>query len=87
MKNTPIPNYTFPEELTVLENFNELTDDVFVSGKGNLFNQLVDASGIDKLGKLFVNINLLIESLEKQKSQSQIKPTFASRCVFSEIFE
>lgn len=53
VRNIPVPNFTFPEESVVLDNFTEITDEVFVHGKGGLFSQLVDASGIDKLGNLF----------------------------------
>lgn len=51
LKRQPIPNYIIPEEFISLVNFIEVTDEIFVSGKANLFSQLVDASGIDKLGE------------------------------------
>lgn len=51
MKNTPVPNYIMPEEYIILRNFTEITEEVFVSGKGNVFAQLVDSTGIDRLGK------------------------------------
>lgn len=56
LKRQPIPNYIVAEEFISIVNFVEVTDEIFVSGKGNLFSQLVDASGIDKLGDLLYRI-------------------------------
>lgn len=39
------------EEVIFSKNLSEISDEVLVSGKGTNFFQLVDASGIDKLGK------------------------------------
>lgn len=51
INRTDIPNYIFPDEIIVLNNFHEITEEAFVTGKGSLFSQLVETSGIDKLGK------------------------------------
>lgn len=40
------------EEVIFSKNLSEISDEVLVSGKSTHFSQLVDASGIDKLGKL-----------------------------------
>lgn len=40
------------EEVILSKNLSEISDEVLVSGKSTNFFQLVDASGIDKLGKL-----------------------------------
>lgn len=44
-----------PDELLLMDNFCETGDDILVSGKGNVQSQLVDASGIDKLGLQYVS--------------------------------
>lgn len=44
------PTYILPEEVTYIENLVETTDENFAVGKGH-FDQLVEAAGIDRLGK------------------------------------
>ena len=39
------------EEILTSKNMVEVTDEVLVSGKTSNYQQLVEASGIDKLGK------------------------------------
>lgn len=50
-KGLPVPNYAFPEDINISQNFSETCDDVLVSGKATIYHQLVEASGIDNLGE------------------------------------
>ncbi|KAJ8965147.1 hypothetical protein NQ314_004372 [Rhamnusium bicolor] len=45
--------YVQPEEFTIRENVSETNDSILVTGKSNIYQQLVEASGIDKLGTVF----------------------------------
>ncbi|XP_056644752.1 uncharacterized protein LOC130450401 [Diorhabda sublineata] len=52
IKKEQLPNYyNAPEDITFNETLLETNDDIFVIGKNNTYAQLVDASGIDRLGQ------------------------------------
>ncbi|KAJ8959024.1 hypothetical protein NQ318_022278 [Aromia moschata] len=50
-KTTPGADYVHPEDYIFRHNFAESSDEILVTGKGNSYYQLVDASGIDKLAQ------------------------------------
>ncbi|XP_023026420.1 uncharacterized protein isoform X2 [Leptinotarsa decemlineata] len=51
VKRNKNPPRSHPEDSVFVENLCETADDILVSGKGNIYNQLVEASGIDKLAQ------------------------------------
>ncbi|XP_068914444.1 uncharacterized protein [Tenebrio molitor] len=46
--NKPSPVGNTPSEHTIIGNFMEVTENVMVTGKNNIYEQIVDASGIDR---------------------------------------
>jgi hypothetical protein len=48
--NKPSPVGNTPSEHTIIGNFMEVTENVMVTGKNNIYEQIVDASGIDRAG-------------------------------------
>lgn len=52
-------NSDSPDDIIFSKNICEITDDVLVSGKTTNYQQLVEASGIDKLG-IYIYISLWV---------------------------
>ncbi|KAJ8985300.1 hypothetical protein NQ317_007087 [Molorchus minor] len=51
-------DYQLPDDYIFRQNFAESSDEILIAGKANAYSQLVDASGIDKLGKFFNGFNV-----------------------------